>query len=94
MEVTGQLGVKVLYFYTDWCASCKNFNPYYQRAIAELGSMVTHQSINTDQDKDSAAKYAVTSVPTIIILKNGTEFFRNVGELSINRLKNLVRGNL
>lgn len=94
MEVTGQPGLKVLYFYTDWCPSCKNFNPYYQRAITELGNQVAHQSINTDQDKDSAAKYTVTSVPTIVILKNGTEFYRNVGELSMNRLKNLVRENL
>lgn len=94
MENNTQPGVTVLYFYTDWCPVCQSYQPYYKMVMATMESVVTERSINTDHDKQTTGQYNITSVPTTIILKDGVEKERLLGEISINNLKNMIKSYL
>lgn len=60
-------------FYADWCAPCKQVAPVFEQLSAALSrpNLVTFVKIDTDQQKDVAQAYRVTSLPTFIIFRNG-----------------------
>jgi thioredoxin 2 len=66
-------------FYADWCAPCK----YVAPLMDELAN--THQGtllvvkVDTDQAPDLAQKFAIRSIPTVILFKDGEEVGRSVG---------------
>lgn len=55
----------ILYFSTTTCGPCKMFKPVVQQVSAETGKQV--QYIDAQQNSELAAKYGVSSVPTIVI---------------------------
>ena len=55
----------ILYFSTTSCGPCKMFKPVVQQVSAETGKHV--QYVDAQQNSELAAKYGVSSVPTIII---------------------------
>ena len=66
-------------FYADWCAPCK----YVAPLMDELAN--THQGtllvvkVDTDQAPDLSQKFAIRSIPTVILFKDGEEVGRSVG---------------
>jgi thioredoxin 1 len=76
------------YFSATWCGPCKTFKPIVQE-VANEGYNI--EFIDIDADQDTAVKYGIMSVPTVIILQNGTEVDRIVGSVSketvLNKLK-------
>lgn len=70
----------ILYFTATWCGPCKMFKPVVQQVSAELG--VTINFIDVDQQRDMAAKYGISGVPTILVESGGTVVYRNTGVMS------------
>lgn len=62
-------GIVVVDFYATWCGPCKMFAPVIQEVAKEIHQKVV--MIDIDDSPDLAAKYAVMSVPTTMIFKNG-----------------------
>lgn len=80
--------MKILYFTAVWCGPCKTFKPIVQQVMSETGTNV--QFIDVDQDKDTTAKYLITSVPTIVITNpDGNTVYRHSGLMSKPQLTNL-----
>ena len=71
--------MKLLYFSAPWCGPCKMFGPTMDR-VASQGINV--KKINIDYAADAITKYGVRSVPTTILVENGQEVKRFVGEKS------------
>lgn len=67
-------GVATLLVYADWCGPCNQIAPIYEELSASLSreNVLTFVKVNTDAQKDIAAAYAVTSLPTFIIFRDGT----------------------
>lgn len=59
--------------YADWCAPCKQVAPFYEDLATKLVShkFVALVKVNTENLKEIASKYQVTSLPTFIIFRNG-----------------------
>jgi len=66
-------------FYADWCGPCKMVNPIIDD-IARLrqGELIVGK-IDADRAQDLMLEIKVTSVPTLILFKNGIEVSRSVG---------------
>lgn len=62
---------EVLKFYANWCGPCRVLS---QRLEGE-----NFTEINIDTDHETAVKYKVRSVPTLIFLKDGEEVQRTIG---------------
>lgn len=59
--------------YADWCGPCNQVAPVFEQLSTALSrpSLVTFVKVNTDQQKDVAQAYRVTSLPTFIVFRNG-----------------------
>ena len=82
--------MKVIKFYADWCGPCKTYAPVFDKVVNELN--VEYENINVDKDTTGlAAKYKVRSIPlTVFINEDGTST-KEVGMLSEDKLKQLIK---
>ena len=72
-------GLVVIDFYADWCGPCKMLNPILEEAANEVGDKAKFVKVDVDKSQQLASKYSVTSIPTIVFLKDGAEVDRFVG---------------
>jgi len=83
-------GLALVDFYADWCSPCKAFEPIYDEVSTEIGSKVKFLKLNVDDGYESASKYRIMSVPTIIAFKNGVEVARHTGSMDKEKLREFV----
>ena len=70
---------KVVRFTASWCGPCKVLAPIFNELSAEFGGQATFETIDIDSNPEFAAENSVTSVPQIIIFKDGKEAQRHIG---------------
>lgn len=87
-------GIAVVDFYATWCGPCKMLAPVFQEASDELGSKANFVKVDIDQSMDIARKYSVTTVPTIIIFKNGKPVETMIGFMPKEKLISQVNSQL
>lgn len=58
-------------FYADWCGPCKMMAPIVNELAEEYAGRMKIGKVNVDESPESAAKFRVMSIPTIVILVNG-----------------------
>ncbi|RHP30737.1 thioredoxin [Lachnotalea sp. AF33-28] len=58
-------------FYADWCGPCKMLAPIVEDLAAEYADRIKIGKLNVDQNMETAAKYGVQSIPTLILFKGG-----------------------
>ena len=81
--------ITVYYFSTTTCGPCKTYKPIVQQVAAEQGIEITY--VDAQQDQALTAKYGITSVPTIAIVKNGHMLYRHTGMLPKGQLSNILK---
>ena len=67
------------YFSAKWCGPCRAFRPIIEEITGEESIIV--EFIDVDQEQNKATKYAVRSVPTVVIEENGIEVDRFIGSI-------------
>lgn len=65
-------------FNADWCGPCQMLKPIVEQ-LAEERDDVKIVSINIDENDDLAYKYNVSSIPCLVVFKDGAEVKRSVG---------------
>lgn len=76
--------------YADWCAPCKAMAPILKQVKDMQGDNVRIVKINIDRNPQIARHYAISSVPTLLIFKNGKQLWRQSGALSATELNNVI----
>ena len=71
--------VSVVDFYANWCGPCRKLSPIMEEVEGELAGKVKFAKINTDENIESAKKYQVSGLPTLLLFKNGEVMERMVG---------------
>jgi len=79
----------ILDFYADWCGPCKMMSPIIDE-IAEEMPEVKVGKVNVDENGDLAMKYDVSSIPTILIVKNGEVSKTFVGVTEKEEIKGAI----
>lgn len=77
-------------FWAPWCGPCKMIAPVVEQIAREYEGKMKVGKINTDENMELSTKYQVTSIPTLLIIKEGKVVNRIVGYKSKNELVNLV----
>ena len=68
-------------FWAPWCGPCKQLTPIIESVAEEMKGKVVVAKINIDDHPDSAAKYNVRGIPTLIVFKDGKVADTKVGAL-------------
>jgi thioredoxin 1 len=73
-------------FWAPWCGPCRVVHPILEEIAAEREEL-TVLSLNVDDNQQTAGRYEVLSIPTMILFKDGAEAKRVVGALPKRRLE-------
>jgi thioredoxin 1 len=66
-------------FWAPWCGPCRIVDPVVEEIAGEYDGKLKVGKLNTDDNREVAAKYGIMSIPTIMIFKNGEVKARIVG---------------
>jgi len=83
-------GLVLIDFYADWCGPCRMLAPIIEELAQEMVGKVLVAKVDTDQALNTAAKFEVTSIPTLIFFKEGTPVKRVVGLKDLEALRKMV----
>lgn len=72
-------GVALVDFYADWCGPCRMMEPIIHELAVEMEGKAKIAKLDIEAAQKVTANFDVTSIPTIIIFKNGKEVQRIVG---------------
>lgn len=78
-EVLKSDGLVIIDFFATWCAPCQMLAPVLVELDKKYGDEVSFYKVNVDESEDTAMRYDVSSVPTLIFFKDGEEIDRQVG---------------
>ena len=77
-------------FYADWCGPCKMLSPTVDEVAAENDDIKVVK-VNVDESQDTAIKYQVMSIPTLVVIKNGNEVNRSVGVIDKSEILDMIK---
>ncbi|MBN1588375.1 MAG: thioredoxin [Pirellulales bacterium] len=77
-------------FWAPWCGPCRMIGPVVEELSAENGDAVKIGKMNIDDNPSTAAGYGVSSIPTLMVFKNGEVVDRFVGVQPKDRLQNAL----
>lgn len=78
-------------FWAAWCGPCKMMAPAFAGAAASFPLKVRFAKVNTESEQILASRFAIRSIPTLILFKGGVEVDRISGALSQPQLEQWVR---
>ena len=81
---------QLIFFSAQWCSACQAMKPTLDHVTKQIGIPVN--KIDTDYEASYTAEYNVKSVPTLILLENGQEIKRLVGNQPENKLREFING--
>ena len=66
-------------FWAPWCGPCRMMAPAFAHAASQLAPRVLLTKLNTDEAQETAARYGIRSIPTMILFHQGREVARHSG---------------
>ena len=73
-------------FWAPWCGPCRVVHPILEEMDAERDDLRV-VSLNVDENQQTAARYEVLSIPTLILFRGGQEAKRVIGAMPKRRLE-------
>ena len=77
-------------FYADWCGPCKMLAPVIEALAGELEGKVKIGKLNVDNASETAQKYGIMSIPTLLYFKNGEVVNKTVGVVSKTEIEKIL----
>jgi thioredoxin 1 len=78
-------------FYAEWCGPCKMAAPIIDEMAEEYDGKVVIVKLDVDQNQETAGKFGVMSIPTMVLFKDGKELERKVGFGGRTGIESLIK---
>ena len=73
-------------YWAEWCGPCKMIAPLLDDAASQYGGRVIIAKLNVDDNPDTAAKFGIRGIPTLMLFKDGKAAATKVGAMSKSQL--------
>ena len=83
-------GVTLVDFHADWCGPCRMLAPVLDKIALDVKGKASIAKVDIDSEQKTAAEFKITSVPTLILFKDGKEVNRLIGLRNEEAVKNFV----
>ena len=87
-------GVTLVDFWAEWCGPCKMIAPIVEQIASEHDGKITVGKLDVDANIETASKFGVMSIPTLILFKDGEPVERLVGYRPKEQLMAKIRPHL
>lgn len=87
-------GVTLVDFYATWCGPCRMVTPVVEELSRLMKGKAKIAKLDIDEAQNVTADLQITSVPTLIVFKDGKEVKRVIGVKDLDYLHNLVNSYL
>jgi thioredoxin 1 len=87
--VTQSDGIVLIDFWAEWCGPCHRFAPVFERS-SEKHSDITFAKVDTEAEQELAIRFRITSIPTIMAIRDGVIVFQQAGALPERMLEELI----
>jgi thioredoxin 1 len=89
-EVLKSASPVVVDFWAEWCGPCRMIAPALEEIAGSLGEKVKIVKLNVDENPQTAAKYNIQSIPTLMIFKDGNMSSRQIGAAPKQKLEQWI----
>ncbi len=89
-DTTVENGIVVIDFWASWCGPCLRFAPVFEK-VSERHPDVVFAKVDTDAEEQLSAQYQVSSIPTLVVYRDGIPVFGQPGALPEPALEDILR---
>lgn len=83
-------GVSLVDFWAPWCGPCRMQGPIVEKVAETLDGKAMVAKVNVDEHGEAASKFNVSSIPTLVVMKDGKEVKRFIGVQQENDLTDAI----
>jgi thioredoxin 1 len=80
----------VIDVWAPWCGPCRFVSPVVEEIARDYAGRISFGKLNVDQNRKIAAQYDITSIPTLLVFKNGQLLDRIIGAMPRERLEPMI----
>ena len=73
-------------FWAPWCGPCRALSPIIDQVAEEYAGKIKVVKLNTDENPESAVKFRITSIPNLIIFKEGKPIDQLIGSVDKTKI--------